>query len=33
MLQGIPIVKEALAYKKIMSDFAMASGMAVNLSK
>eukprot|EP00253_Pinus_taeda_P017458 PITA_17458 len=25
MLQGIPIVKEALAYKKIMNDFAMAS--------
>jgi len=33
MLQGIPTVKEVLAYKKIMSDFAMASGMAVNLSK
>eukprot|EP00253_Pinus_taeda_P020137 PITA_20137 len=33
MLQGIPTVKEALAYKKILSDFAMASGMEVNLSK
>eukprot|EP00253_Pinus_taeda_P035878 PITA_35878 len=33
MLQGIPTVKEALAYKQILSDFAMASGMEVNLSK
>ena len=27
MLQGIPIVKEATAYKKILNDFASASGM------
>ena len=33
MLQGIPTVKEALAYKQIMCDFSMASGMEVNLSK
>ena len=33
MLQGIPIVKEALTSKQIVSDFAMASGMEVNLSK
>lgn len=33
MLQGIPTVKEALAYKKILKDFAMASGLEVNLSK
>eukprot|EP00253_Pinus_taeda_P013571 PITA_13571 len=33
MLQGIPMVKEALADKQILSDFAMASGMEVNLSK
>ena len=31
MLQGIPMVKEALAYRKILRDFAMASGMEVNL--
>ena len=33
MLQGIPMVKEALAYKKILIYFSMASGMEVNLSK
>eukprot|EP00253_Pinus_taeda_P010536 PITA_10536 len=33
MLQGIPMVKEALAYKQILRDFAMASGMEVNLTK
>lgn len=33
MLQGIPKIKEALAYKKTLSDFAMATGMEVNLSK
>ena len=33
MLQGIPTVKEALAYKQILSDFSMATGMEVNLSK
>ena len=33
MLQGIPTVKEALAYKQILYDFAMASGMEVNLYK
>eukprot|EP00253_Pinus_taeda_P008440 PITA_08440 len=33
MLQGIPTVKEALAYKQILNEFAMASGMEVNLSK
>jgi hypothetical protein len=33
MLQGIPTVKEALAYKQILNDFAMATGMEVNLSK
>jgi len=33
MLQGIPMVRESLGYKKILSDFAMASGMEVNLSK
>ena len=33
MLQGIPTVKEALAYKQILRDFAMASGMELNLSK
>jgi len=33
MLHGIPTVKESLAYKQILSDFAMASGMEVNLSK
>eukprot|EP00253_Pinus_taeda_P005494 PITA_05494 len=33
MLQGIPTVKEALVYKKILIDFALASGMEVNLSK
>lgn len=32
MLQGIPTVKEDLAYKQILNDFAMASGMEVNLS-
>lgn len=33
MLQGIPTVKEAHAYKQTLDDFAMASGMEVNLSK
>ena len=33
MLQGIPTVKEALAYKRILSDFAMAAGTEVSLSK
>eukprot|EP00253_Pinus_taeda_P019460 PITA_19460 len=33
MLQGIPTVKESLAYKQILSDFSMATGMEVNLSK
>jgi len=33
MLQGIPTVKEATTYKKILNDFASASGMEVNLSK
>jgi len=33
MLQGIPMIKEALAYKQLLSDFAMATGMEVNLSK
>lgn len=33
MLQGIPMVKEALAYKQILKDFSLASGMEVNLSK
>lgn len=33
MLQGIPTVRETLAYKQILSYFAMASGMEVNLSK
>jgi len=33
MLQGIPIVKEASAYKQIFNDFSMATGMEVNLSK
>jgi len=33
MLRGIPMVKEALAYKQLLSDFSMASGMEVNLSK
>lgn len=33
MLQGIPIVKEALAYKQILNDFAKATGMEVKLSK
>jgi len=33
MLQGIPTVKEALVYKQIMSNFAMASGIEFNLSK
>jgi len=33
MLQGVPTVKEALAYKQILHDFAMAIGMEVNLSK
>jgi len=33
MLQGTPTVKEALAYQKILKDFARASGLEVNLSK
>ena len=33
MLQGIPTVKEALVYKHLLSDFTMATGMEVNLSK
>lgn len=33
MLQGIPTVKEATAYKKILNDFALASAMEVNLTK
>ncbi len=33
LIQGIPIVKEALAYKQILKDFALATGMEVNLSK
>eukprot|EP00253_Pinus_taeda_P003775 PITA_03775 len=33
MLQGIPTVKEALEYKHILFEFAMAIDMEVNLSK
>lgn len=33
MLQGIPIVKESLAYKQILINFGMAIGMEVNISK
>ena len=33
MLQGIPIVKEAHAFKQILNEFAKASGMEVNLTK
>ena len=33
MLQGIPTVKESLAYKQILGDFAIVTGMEVNLSK
>lgn len=33
MLQGNPTVKEALAYKQIPRDFAMAAGTKVSLSK
>jgi len=33
MLQGIPTIKEALAYKQILNDFAMDSSMEVNISK
>eukprot|EP00253_Pinus_taeda_P024711 PITA_24711 len=33
MLQGVPTVKEATAYKQIMNVFTMATGMGVNLSK
>eukprot|EP00253_Pinus_taeda_P032555 PITA_32555 len=33
ILQGIPMVKEALAYKQILSELSMAIGMEVNLSK
>ena len=33
ILQGIPTVKEASTYKQILNDFALASGMEVNLSK
>lgn len=33
MLQGIPMVKEALAYKQILKVFAMAAGTEVSLTK
>eukprot|EP00253_Pinus_taeda_P015632 PITA_15632 len=33
MLQGIPTVKEAHAFKQILNEFAKASGMEVNLTK
>jgi hypothetical protein len=33
MLQGIPTVREATAYKQILNDFARATGMEVNFSK
>lgn len=33
LLQGVPIVKEALTFKKILKDFALATSMEVNLSK
>lgn len=33
MLQGIPTVKEAKAFKKILNDFAMATGIEVSLDK
>jgi len=33
MLQGVPTVKEATTYKQILSVFAVAIGMEVNLSK
>lgn len=33
ILQGVSTVKEALSYKQILRDFAMAIGMEVNLSK
>eukprot|EP00253_Pinus_taeda_P015314 PITA_15314 len=33
MEQGIPTVKEASTYNKILKEFAMATGMEVNLSK
>eukprot|EP00253_Pinus_taeda_P009017 PITA_09017 len=33
MLQGIPMVKEAFAYKQILNDFVKATGMEVNLTK
>jgi len=33
MLQGIPTVKEALAYKQILSDFTKAAGTKVSLTK
>lgn len=33
MLQGTPTVKEALAYKQILNDFAMTAGTEVSLTK
>ena len=33
MLQGIPTVKEAKAFKQILNDFAMAAGTEVSLTK
>ena len=33
MLQGTPMIKEALAFKKILNDFAMAMGTEVSLTK
>lgn len=33
LLQGVPKVKEALAFKQILKDFPLATGIEVNLSK
>eukprot|EP00253_Pinus_taeda_P020518 PITA_20518 len=33
MLQGIPTVKESLAYKQVLKEFSMAVGIEVSLSK
>eukprot|EP00253_Pinus_taeda_P019056 PITA_19056 len=33
MLQGVPTIKEALAYKQLLNDFGLATGMEVNLFK
>jgi len=33
MLQGTPTVKEAKAFKQILSDFASAAGIEVSLTK